>query len=542
MQRVVATRSTDKLLDGILLVADQELVLTGYDNETGIEYRMEADISRKGDIVVPAKFLSEVVRKLPDNHVYLEVQEDNILIVESGNSKFRLRGYPADKYPEIRFVEEESRIVVKQKTLRDMINQTIFAASTDYHSRSALTGLNLICERDSLTLVAIDGFRLAIRHETVPGMDIDINIVIPAKAMAEIARIMSDGDEEVVILPSHNYIIFDKGNVKLVTRLIKSEYMNYRSIIPREADSSLIISPEVLLAAIERASIMIETDDRRFPVTLSMPNNDTMIIESRTNIGEAKEDIPIALAGDRVEIDFNPRFFIEVLREIEMCIRDSVVYVQTEQFVNEFITCIQLNEFDLSLIHIYLSESALGWCTYNGDHMSMYAVNASVSKTAVRYLVETAATLFEEGESPVELPDDKKKTIASVLREILSRPISPELLPPHENDSLRQITEDVVGPYEVIDFFLWHMVFHGKKPSDVYDATVRVFSDTYDEASIERWLKNFIRRFFRSQFKRSASPEGVAAFPVSYTHLVDPEVSHRPCVTTLFGRHVRYGA
>ena len=160
-----------------------------------------------------------------------------------------------------------------------------------------------------------------------------------------------------------------------------------------------------------------------------------------------------------------------------------------------------------------LSESALGWCTYNGDHMSMYAVNASVSKTAVRYLVETAATLFEEGESPVELPDDKKKTIASVLREILSRPISPELLPPHENDSLRQITEDVVGPYEVIDFFLWHMVFHGKKPSDVYDATVRVFSDTYDEASIERWLKNFIRRFFRSQFKRSASPEGVAAFP-----------------------------
>ncbi|NMB29297.1 MAG: DNA polymerase III subunit beta [Clostridiaceae bacterium] len=317
VQRVVATRSTDKLLDGILLVADQELVLTGYDNETGIEYRMEADISRKGDIVVPAKFLSEVVRKLPDNHVYLEVQEDNILIVESGNSKFRLRGYPADKYPEIRFVEEESRIVVKQKTLRDMINQTIFAASTDYHSRSALTGLNLICERDSLTLVAIDGFRLAIRHEKVPGMDIDINIVIPAKAMAEIARIMSDGDEEVVILPSHNYIIFDKGNVKLVTRLIKSEYMNYRSIIPREADSSLIISPEVLLAAIERASIMIETDDRRFPVTLSMPNNDTMIIESRTNIGEAKEDIPIALAGDRVEIDFNPRFFIEVLREIE---------------------------------------------------------------------------------------------------------------------------------------------------------------------------------------------------------------------------------
>ncbi|MGI6508937.1 MAG: NAD(+) synthase [Saccharofermentanales bacterium] len=160
-----------------------------------------------------------------------------------------------------------------------------------------------------------------------------------------------------------------------------------------------------------------------------------------------------------------------------------------------------------------LSESALGWCTYNGDHMSMYSVNASVAKTAVRYLVKTAATLFEEGESPVELPDGDKSAISAALREILCRPVSPELLPPHEDGSLRQITEDVVGPYEVIDFFLWHMVFHCKKPSVVYDAAVKVFSDTYDDSSIERWLKGFIRRFFRSQFKRSASPEGVAAFP-----------------------------
>ncbi len=160
-----------------------------------------------------------------------------------------------------------------------------------------------------------------------------------------------------------------------------------------------------------------------------------------------------------------------------------------------------------------LSESALGWCTYNGDHMSMYSVNASVAKTAVRYLVETAATLFEEGESPVTLSDDDKTTVAAILREILSRPISPELLPPHEDDRLRQITEDVVGPYEVIDFFLMHMVFRGEKPSAVYDAALSVFSDTYDDSSIEQWLKGFIRRFFRSQFKRSASPEGVAAFP-----------------------------
>lgn len=160
-----------------------------------------------------------------------------------------------------------------------------------------------------------------------------------------------------------------------------------------------------------------------------------------------------------------------------------------------------------------LSESALGWCTYNGDQMSMYSVNASVAKTAVRYLLETAATLFEEGESPVDLSGDDKRVIAAALREILKRPVSPELLPPHDDGSVRQITEDVVGPYEVIDFFLWHMIFCGRKPSVVYDAAVSVFSETYDNASLERWLKSFIKRFFRSQFKRSASPEGVASFP-----------------------------
>lgn len=160
-----------------------------------------------------------------------------------------------------------------------------------------------------------------------------------------------------------------------------------------------------------------------------------------------------------------------------------------------------------------LSESALGWCTYNGDHMSMYSVNASIPKTAVRYLIETAATLFGEGMSPIELSDRDQSNISAALREILSRPISPELLPPHEDDSVRQITEDVVGPYEIVDFFLWHMVFHGKKPSTVYDLATAVFSDTYDDSKIEKWLKGFIRRFFRSQFKRSASPEGVAAFP-----------------------------
>ncbi len=315
VQRAVSTRSTNPILDGILLKADQELVLTGYDSETGIEYRMEADISHKGGLVVPARVLSEVVRKLPDNHVYLAIKDETVLVVESGKSVFNIRGFAADQYPEILFIEEESKISLKQSTLKEMINQTIFAVSTD-QSRPILMGLNMICENETLTLVALDGFRLAVRKEEIPGMEINANIIIPSKAMSEIARIMQDTDEEVVISPSHNYIIFNRGEVKVVTRLIRGEFLNYRSILPRDADTSLMISPEVLLAAVIRASIMIDTDDRRFPVVFSMPDEDTLTIESKTDIGTAREEIPVALSGEKVEIDFNPRFFIEALREI----------------------------------------------------------------------------------------------------------------------------------------------------------------------------------------------------------------------------------
>lgn len=108
VQRAVAARSTNPVLDGILLKADQELILTGYDSETGIEYRMEADISQKGSLVVPARILSEVVRKLSDNHVYLAVKDETVLVVESGKSVFNIRGYAADQYPELQFVEEGS--------------------------------------------------------------------------------------------------------------------------------------------------------------------------------------------------------------------------------------------------------------------------------------------------------------------------------------------------------------------------------------------------------------------------------------------------
>ena len=142
-----------------------------------------------------------------------------------------------------------------------------------------------------------------------------------------------------------------------------------------------------------------------------------------------------------------------------------------------------------------LSEMALGWCTYNGDQMSMYAVNSTLSKTVIRLMAEEAADMLEGGSLFPKMAPEKARAMATALREILARPVSPELLPPHADDTLRQITEDAVGPYELVDFYLWHFVFLKEKPSDILELAVHVFRDTYTRDVLKHWLLSFIRRF-----------------------------------------------
>ena len=142
-----------------------------------------------------------------------------------------------------------------------------------------------------------------------------------------------------------------------------------------------------------------------------------------------------------------------------------------------------------------LSELALGWATYNGDHMSMYAVNASIPKTLVRYL-----TAYEA--------DKSDEPLKSVLLDVLNTPVSPELLPPDNNGEIAQKTEDVVGPYELHDYFLYYLVRCGFTPSKIYYMAKLSFSGKYDNATIKKWLTVFVKRFFAQQFKRSCLPDG----------------------------------
>lgn len=149
-----------------------------------------------------------------------------------------------------------------------------------------------------------------------------------------------------------------------------------------------------------------------------------------------------------------------------------------------------------------LSELALGWCTYNGDHMSMYGVNASVPKTLVRHLVRNIA-------------DNSGRETAEILYSVLDTPVSPELLPPDKDGKIEQKTEDTLGPYEVHDFYLYHFLRFGTKPEKLLFMAKKAFCGTYDEERLRKWLEIFIKRFFNSQFKRSCLPDGPKVGSVS---------------------------
>ena len=164
-----------------------------------------------------------------------------------------------------------------------------------------------------------------------------------------------------------------------------------------------------------------------------------------------------------------------------------------------------------------MSELALGWATYNGDHMSMYGVNASVPKTLVRHLVQYAADETEDRE------------LRKVLYDVLDTPVSPELLPPKDGE-IAQRTEDLVGPYELHDFFLYYMLRFGYEPSKIFRLAEREFSDEYDNVTILKWLETFCRRFFSQQFKRSCLPDGPKIGTVALSPRGDWRMPSDACV------------
>jgi DNA polymerase III subunit beta len=314
VQKAVSTKTTLPILEGILLDAGENFKLTGNDLEIGIECFVEADIQKQGSIVINSKMFGDIVRRLPDSEILIEIKDNNLVIIECENSHFEVKGLSSSGYPAIPEIKKENAFTVSQKIIRDMIKQTIFAVGID-ENRPILTGSLIECKSNDITFVSIDGFRLALRKTAIDNESASFNVVVPGKTLNEIVKVLQPVDEELIIYNSNNQIMFDMGKCKVVSRLLEGEYLNYRGIIPNEHETRIKVNTKDILSSIERASL-ITMEEKKYPVKFSI-HDDKIIISSNTDVGAVREELRVDMHGNKLEIGFNPRYFIDALKIIE---------------------------------------------------------------------------------------------------------------------------------------------------------------------------------------------------------------------------------
>ena len=252
----VASKTTMPILEGILIQTnDNEIKLTTYDLELGIEYVMECDVKEQGSTVVNAIMFSEIIRKLPDTEIHITLNDKNLLEIECEGSLYKLATMNPEEFPELPKIEVENSIEIEQNTLKNMIRKTIFAVSTE-ESRPIFTGCLFEVENNKLNLVAVDGFRLALRSIYLNKQSNNFSAVIPGKTLNEVNKIISDSFEPVKIGVAKNQALFEMDNCKIVTRILDGEFLNYRSVIPNNWETRVKVNKNNLQNSFERISLI----------------------------------------------------------------------------------------------------------------------------------------------------------------------------------------------------------------------------------------------------------------------------------------------
>lgn len=323
VQRAVSTKTSIPAIEGIFIKAlGSELVLTGYDLEMGITTSVPAKVEENGGIVINAKVLCEILRKLPDDSVCVESDERQVAVIRSGEMEYSLIGIAPDEYPELPSVSGVFPIVLQQDILKEMIRQTIFSVAVN-ENKVVHTGIKFEITQNEIKLIAVDGFRLAVRKEVIDYTGEDATFIVPAKSLSEVVKLFSGEENDTVSMcVGKRHIVYEIGQYTVVSRLLDGEFLNYRSAIPNLVSTTVKVNTRKLIESIERTSLII-TDKIKSPLRCYFDNN-LIRISSTTALGTANDKIPAEITGAGVEIGFNNRFLLEALR---VCDTDEV-YLQ----------------------------------------------------------------------------------------------------------------------------------------------------------------------------------------------------------------------
>ncbi len=311
--RASAVKSAIPALEGLLIVASADSVkISAYDLKTGIITTIPADVASEGSIVLSARLFGEIIRKLPDNIITFSADENLMTIIECGMSEFQILGTSAVDYPDLPTVDYQKSFALTEKNLKNMIAQTNFAVS-DNESRPIQTGALFEAQQNILTIVAIDGFRLALRREMLSKSDMSsLSFVVPGGALSEVEKILSDSENLVSIMLGSKHIMFVIGGTVLISRRLEGDFYNYKNSIAHTEKYSIECDRRAVVDAVERVSLII-SEKLKSPVRCTFANGVLKLLSS-TALGRASDECAVKGDGEDLEIGFNSKYLLDALK------------------------------------------------------------------------------------------------------------------------------------------------------------------------------------------------------------------------------------
>ena len=312
--KALPSKASMPLLEGVFIEAkEHQILLKCSDLMMQKEASLDADIEEDGAVILPGKLLSEICRKLPDETLDFSL-EDNSVMMKCGRSRSRLQIIPFEPFPDMIFRDNYVSVTMKPDQLKEMISGTVFATSQD-DSKPILMGVLMETEGNTVTMVATDAFQFAMRKEKTENELSSSSIVIPAKTLQEIGHMSEESQDDLVSFSfTDTHIRVQVNRSSLTARLLEGDYIDYRRILPKESTTRVMIDRNELLESIDRAQLMAR-DDSNSSIVMNFSEN-MLKITALSSAGTANESIPAQISGEDLEIAFNPRYCMNILRAV----------------------------------------------------------------------------------------------------------------------------------------------------------------------------------------------------------------------------------
>ena len=315
VQNIVAGKGSLPILQNVMIEAKgNELKMTTTDLDISIKTVCECMVEEEGATTLPVKLLFTAVTKVAEGEIEVVVDDKERATISAGNARYKLAGMPESEFPRLPNDSDAYTYSLPQQTFREMLRKVAYAASQD-DTRRTLKGVLMSFKDSKLTMVATDGRRLAlVENEVEFPKNAEKDIVLPSKAVSELQRSMN-GEENLSLIVQKSQICFTLGNVTIYSKLMDDAYPNYRQVIPKETAEHIAVDRQLLLDALDRASVM--TMDEAHSTKLIFESGKLTVTSAASDIGEAKDVVPIKYAGEKIEIMFNPTYVMDPLKAID---------------------------------------------------------------------------------------------------------------------------------------------------------------------------------------------------------------------------------